>query len=911
MRPEHWLYTIPLRLRSLFCWAQADQELDDELRDHLERKTEEYLAKGMAPEEARRRARLELGGIEQTKEKCRSARGVNLVENFVQDLRYAFRTLRKAPRFALTAVLTLAVGIGATTVVFSVIYDGLLRPFPYKDASRLSTFSIHDLRDANSQEAGRGDRGGFTSAELLAFQEQSRAFEDIMGFMSKEMPLSNGRATMQVRAAFVTPNTFQFLGVNPLLGRTIVPEDAKSDQSPVFAMNYRLWQQHFNADPKIVGTSFGIDGVSRILVAIMPPRFQLSPEGSSDIWIPTTPSPGDSGISMNAAEPMRLWWPLGRIRPGLNPRAESADLNLIAHRLAKSFPNLSPGTRQWRPAYPLQFTMVTRPYTDVVVGNFKDTLYTLGAAVAMLLLITCTNVVNLLLARGTTREKEVAIRASIGASRGRLVRQLLLESLVLAAAGALASCLFAYWGLKGLLLVLPSGVLPAEAAMSLNSAVLLFALGVAVFTALLCGFVAAIRGLRGDLRSRLAGSGKGASGDVRGGKLRAGLVITEVALSILLLVGAGLMTRTLFALTHVNIGFNPSHILVTHVSFPGDVSRTANEKRRFFEEVLQRVTTSPGVIAASTTASLPPYGGPGSDVELAGGSNSDQSRVLLDLCSGGLFHTLGIHLLRGRLLSEAEIASAQRLAVVDETFARSFFGNRDPVGQKIRFKVFDMIPDAPHNTYFEILGVVSSVKNRGLRDSSAPQAYLPYTTFGTSYENILVRTSGDPLLVAKTVHEAIQSADRSVSLTDTSSLETYLQRFDYASPEFGVATFGAFAGIGLLLATVGIFGLMAYTVSIQTHEIGVRLALGAQQSNIVRMFLAKGIQLNTAGILIGLFASYYLMRFIAGQIWGVSSTDLLTFVAVLIIVAFVGLLACLVPAYRAARVDPMVALRYE
>jgi len=900
MRPEHWLYTIHLRLRSLFRRAQADQELDDELRDHLERKTAEYVANGITQEEAHRRARLELGGLEKVKEECRDTRGVNLVESFVQDLRYAFRTLRKAPRFALTAVFTLAVGIGATTVVFSVIYNGLLRPFPYKDASRLTTFSIHDLRDANSQEAGRGDRGGFTSAELLAFQEQSRAFEDIIGFMSKEMPLSDGRATLQVHAAFVTPNAFQFLGVNPLLGRTIIPEDAKTNQSPVFAMNYRLWQQHFNADPKIVGTSFGVGGVSRILVAIMPPRFQINPEGS-DIWILTKPSPSDSGISMNAAEPMHLWWPLGRIKPGLNPQAESADLNLIAHRLASSFPN----------RYPPQFTVVMRPFADVVVGNFKDTLYALGAAVAILLLITCTNVVNLLLARGTTREKEVAIRASIGASRGRLIQQLLLESFVLAATGALASCLFAYWGLKGLLLVLPSGVLPAEAAMSLNSAVLLFALGVAVFTALLCGFVAAIRGLRGDLRSRLAGSGRGASGDLRAGKLREGLVIAEVALCIVLLIGAGLMTRTLLALTHVNIGFNPSNILVTHVSFPGDLSRTVNEKRRFFEEVLRRVTSSPGVIAASTTASLPPYGGPGSDVELAGGSNSEQSRVGLDLCSGGLFHTLGIHLLRGRLLSEAEIASAQRLVVVDETFAHGFFGNRDPVGQKIKFKVFDMIPDAPRNTYFEILGVVSSVKNRGLRDSPAPQAYLPYTTFGTPYENILVRTAGDPLLVAKSVHEAIQSVDRGVSLTDTSSLETYLQQFDYASPEFGVATFGAFSGIGLLLASVGIFGLMAYSVSIQTHEVGVRLALGAQQSSIVRMFLTKGMQLNAAGILIGFLASYYLTRFISSQIWGISSTDLFTFIAVLIVVIVAGVSACLAPAYRAARVDPMVALRYE
>jgi len=387
--------------------------------------------------------------------------------------------------------------------------------------------------------------------------------------------------------------------------------------------------------------------------------------------------------------------------------------------------------------------------------------------------------------------------------------------------------------------------------------------------------------------------------------------MSEVALSIVLLIGAGLMTRTLFALTHVNLLFNPSHILVTQLSFPGGVSRTATEKKLFFEQVLQRVTASGGVIAAATTASLPPYGGPGSDVDVTGGSNAEQSRVQIDLCSAGLFRTVGIRLLRGRLLSQGEIASAQRVVVVDETLAHSFFGDRDAVGQKIRFKVFDLIPDAPHNTYFEVVGVVNRIKNRGLRDSPAPQAYLPYTTFGTPDGNVLVRTSGDPLLMAKTVQQAIQSVDRNVSLTETGSLQSYLQRFDYASPEFGVATFAAFAGIGLVLASVGIFGLLAYIVSIQTHEIGVRLALGARQSSILAMTLRKGMRLVVAGILIGVLGSHYLTRFLASQIWGVSSTDIFTFVVVVIVVMVVGILACLVPAYRAAKVDPLVALHYE
>jgi predicted permease len=894
--------TLWSRLRS---WAQAtfrrsrmESEMDAELRYHIETRAEDLLREGASRQEALRRARVEFGGIERVKEEARQALSADFVESLVQDIRYAFRCLHKDRRFALVAIFALALGIGSTSVVFSVIYNGLLRPFPYKDASRLTTFSLHDLQDANLQEAGRGDRGGFTSAEFLILREQSQAFEDMIGLMNDEMSYTNDQGTLQLHVAVVTPNTFQFLGVNPLLGRSIISEDAKSAAPPVFAMNYRLWQKHFNRDPKIVGTSFVIGGVSRTLVAVMPPRFQIDTEGS-DLWIPSNPSPSDSGMSMNAAEPMHLWWPLGRLKPGLSSNAASADLNVVAQRLAKAFPAL----------YPPQFTMVTRPYVDVVVGNFRTMLYALAAAVAMLLLITCTNVANLLLARATTREKEMAIRVSIGASRGRLVRQVLIESVVLAVAGAMAGCLFAYWGLKGFLTMLPGGTLPEESAITMNPAVLLFALVTTMFAALLCGLVSALRSPRGELVSRLAGSAR--RGDIQGGRLRAGLVIGEVALSIGLLMGAGLMLRTLFALTHVDLGFDPSNVLVTEVSLPNGGRRTADEKKIFLERVLRGVNALPGVVAAATTASLPPYGGPGSDVEIPGRAGSERWSAQIDLCSDGFFRTVGIRLLRGRLPSERDIASPQRLVVVDESLARNFFGDVDPVGQTIKFKVLDLIPDAPHNAYFEIIGVVSSIKNRGLRDSGEPQAYLPPTVFGTPGGNVLVRTAGDPLSMVKVVHDAIRSVDRDVSLTDTSSLETYVQRFDYAGPEFGLVTLGAFAGIGLLLVTVGIFGVMAYTVSLRVHEIGIRMALGAQQQGILKMILARGIHLIAAGIIIGVFASFALTRFLASQLWGVSPTDAWTFCIVPVLSLVVGLTACYLPARRAMSVDPMVALRYE
>jgi putative ABC transport system permease protein len=886
--------------------SRSESVLDKELHFHLERQIADYLAAGMSAEEARRRARLEFGGLERVKEEVRDTRWETHLDNLFRDLRYAFRCLRKDRRFALIAIFALALGIGSTSTVFSVIYNGLLRPFPYKGASRLATFYIHDMQDATLQEVGRGDRGGFTSAEFLVLREQSQAFEDMIGLMSDEMFYTNDQGTLPLRVALVTPNTFQFLGVNPLLGRSIIPADANPAAPSVFAMNYKLWQKHFNGDAKIVGTSFVIGGVPRTLVAIMPPRFQIGVGGcdncreGSDIWIPSNPRPSDSGI-INAAEPMHLWALLVRLRPGISPQAASSDSYIVAQRLARVFPAL----------YPPKFTMVTQPYVDLVVGNFRAMLYALAAAVAMLLLITCTNVANLLLARATTRDKEMAIRASIGASRSRLVRQVLMESFVLALAGAIAGCVFAYWGLKGFLLVLPNGTLPEESAISLNTAVLLFALSITSITALLCGLVSALHSPRADLLSRLAGSGKGVGGDIQGGNLRAGLLIGEVALSIVLLMGAGLMLRTLFALNHVNMGFDPSHVLVTELSSPNGRQWTVDQKRLLFDRVLGRVKALPGVIAATATASLPPYGGPGSDVEVAGRTGSARWSTQTDLCSDGFFRTVGIQLLRGRLLSEGDMASARQVVVVDDTLARSLFSGVDPVGRKIKFKVLDLIPDAPHNAYFEIIGVVKSIKNRGLRDSAMPQAYLPYTIFGTPGGNVLVRTSGDPLSMIKVVHETIRSVDRGVSLTDTSTLETYLRQYDYAAPEFGLVTLGSFAGIGLLIVTVGIFGVMAYTVSLRVHEIGIRMALGAQQNSILKMILAKGVRMVAVGIIIGLFASYGLTRFLASQIWGVSTTDPWTFAAVAMLAVFAGLAACLLPARRATRVDPLVALRYE
>jgi putative ABC transport system permease protein len=891
---------ISLWLQALLHRGKVENELDAELRYDLERRMEANVRAGMTQEGARRAALREFGGVELAKEESRDTRGTMFLEQLWQDILFGLRILRKSPGFTAVAILTLALGIGSSTVVFSVVYNGLLNPFPYKDASRLMIFVLHDSRDANVSESGPDARGGLTPDVFVRFQENNTAFEDIIGFMNTELFCGNGQVTLNLHAGYVTSNTFQFLGVPPFLGRAIIPEDAKPSAPPVFAMNYRVWQRHFNADPNVVGTSFEIGGISRILVAVMPPRFQIDDD---DIWIPSNPDPSDSGISTNAAEPNRIWWPLGRLKPGLSAEAGAADLTLLAQQFAKTFPS----------NVPAQFTtVITRPYLDLVVGNFRNMLYALAAAVAMLLLITCTNVANLLLSRGTKREKEIAIRASLGASRARLIRQFLAESLALSVAGAGMGCLFAFWGLKGILIVLPSGTLPKEAAIRLNPSVLLFSLGVTVLTALLCGLVVALYGTRGELNLRLTVAAQGTGTNAQGAKLRGGLVIAEVALSTVLLIAAGLMMRTLFSLTHVDLGFSPSNILVTELSFPNGAYSKPAAKRAFLQQVLKRVDASPGVVAAATTISLPPYGGPASDIDIPGRSHSERWEVGIDLCSSGFFQTLGMHLIQGRLFTESDLAaSTERVVVVDEILARRFFPDDNAVGQNIKFRVLDLIPDAPHNIYFKIIGVVNSIKNDGLRRPAGPQAYLPNTTFATPGGNILVRSAENPLSLATEVQHAIGSVDRSVALADTRSLESYLQGFSYASSEFGLATFGSFASIGLILVAVGIFGVMAFAISIRTHEIGIRMALGAPKKSILRMILIEGSGFIAAGIIIGLLGSYWLTRFLASQLWNVSATDPSTFAGVAALALLAGLAACYLPARRATRVDPMTALRHE
>jgi predicted permease len=906
----HWL-------PRLFRKQQAEKQLDAELRDHLDRQISDYIAAGMLPEEARRRAHLDFGGIESIKQQTRESRRGNLLETLFLDLRYAIRNLRKDRRFAMVAIFALALGIGASTVVFSIFYNLFFNAFAAKDASRLVVPVIQ-----NTENTGQADSNveslTLHLADLDVIREQNQVFENITGYITAGgIVLANDGAQMyQFYDARVTSDAFDFYGVPPLLGRGIAPEDGKPGAPPVFVMSYQTWNGVFHADPKILGKTLTIDGEPRTLVGIMPARFQAY-GSQTQVWIPIIRSRDTPRA--DGEFPAEV---LARLKPGVTIETASADLEVIVKRLALLHPDDFPKHFAARVLSAADFFMRPQKGWTLVSADLKHLLYDLLAAVAMLLLIACSNVANLLLARATVREKEMAVRAALGATRGRLVRQLLAESSVLAVAASAVGCLFAWFGTKFIPAIVPrsgdiasGGHIGGETGLGLNAPVLFFALVLTLLTTLICGLAPALHVMRADLQPQLAGTGKGANGDFRHGKLRAGLVVVEVAFSIVLLIGAGLMMRSFFVLTRVDLGFNPKNVLLLYFMPPPSHDRTSNAERFASPQgravllgVVERLKALPGVTHVSIEDALPGYSpGRGPQVSVPGATHSEEAGLIA--CDENFLQTLELRLVQGRWLSESEVRTAQYAGVINRRLAHELFGDTSPIGQEVRVKAFKSIAQPPQDSDFQIVGVVADMKNAGPQQPAIPMIYLPYTVRGGPA--LLLKTTVDPASLKNAVQEQIWAVNRDEIVALSSPLEDFLQRFAYSTPEFGLLICTPLASIALMLVVIGVFSVMAYTVSLQTQEIGIRMALGAQQSSILQMILTKGARLLTAGILLGLFASYGLTRFLASQIWGVSATDPWTFTAVAAFVVAVGLGACFLPARRATQVDPLVALRYE
>jgi putative ABC transport system permease protein len=805
-----------------------------------------------------------------------------------KDFIFGLRQLRKEPSFALLAVLTLALGIGSATTIFSAIQNILLDPFPYTDAERVVAIRIHD----NSSSSPFG-RNYYQLPEFLDYKEQNHVFEDVIGGTSQDVLYSTAEGTEHFDGGYVTPNTFRFLGVPALIGRGITPDDAKPDAPPVFVMSYLRWVQRFNQDPSVIGKSFVLNGTATTLVGVMPARFTKL---GVDLWMVRNMDRSDKQASQT------YWNFQAKLKPGVTIQQAQADIEVIARREAHLYPD----------NYPRNFSVHVVSWIDSLVGPFRKTLYTIAAAVSLLLLIACSNVANMLLARATAREREMAIRSALGASRTRLVGQLLIESMLLALGGAVVGCLFSYAGIKGLVALMPDGLIPHEAEIRLNVSVLLFSLGAAVFTAVLFGLAPSLQIVRKNLVEPLKDSGKGAGGGFRRGRLRSSLVVFEVALSLLLLSGAGLLMRSFMTLQSVDLGFNPSNILVARLPFQKGQYRTAQEKQRFYTQLLQRLHALPGVVAATETSSLPPYGGIRSDIDITGKTHSEKWFSIYQLCSEGYFPTLQLRLLRGRTLSDIDVNNARKVVVVNQTFVDKFFGRDDPIGQVVRVNGLATNTDSPiEDPAFEVVGVISDAKNQGIQDPVLPEMFIPYTITGAFDRGILVRTSKSPMTLLNPVRREIWAVDRNVALTLVGSLDDFMRRFTYAEPRFSLVLLGVFAGVGLVLVALGVFSVMAYTVSRQTHEIGIRMALGASRGDVILMVLKMGLRMVGVGVAIGLMASFLATRLLANQLWGVSPRDPLTLAIVVAVVVLAGSAACYLPARRATRVDPLTALRYE
>ena len=805
-----------------------------------------------------------------------------------QDLKYGLRVMGKSRAFTAAAVTTLGLGIGAATTIFSVIDNVLLNPFPYVDAQRIVMINIHN--DADNRPGGRS---GFRDAEFLDLQEQNHVFDQVIGGAGQDILYFNGQGTEQFDGGLVTPNMFQVLGVPALLGRTLLPDDAKPGAPPVFLMAYKLWATRFNSDPNLVGRTFVLNDVPTTLIGVMPPRVTKL---GADLWIPIIP---DRSVSEQEAH---FYMFQAHLKPGVTLRQAQADVNVIAHRLAQIYPK----------NYPKKFSVQINTWVDNLVGQFRKTLYTLAAAVGLLLLIACSNVANMLLAQGSAREKEMAIRASLGASPMTLIRQLLMESLILAIGGALAGCLLAYAGIKILVRFIPQDTIPHEAVIGINLPVLAFCIALSILTAVLAGLAPALQTAKLDIVEQLKDSAGTLSGGFRRGRLRSVLVVAEVALSIVLLAGAGLLMRSFVALQSVDLGLRPDHLLVARLPLPRGQYTTVAAKQQFFGSLLEHLSVLPGVVSATETSTLPPYGGIPTEIDVSGKTHTEAWQAIFQLVSEGYFRTLGIRQLRGRTLSEEEVNDARKVAVINETLAKKYFGQDDPIGRSLTLKrlATEITPPVP-DPVFEIVGIVADAKNSGIQDPPRPEVFIPYTITASFERGIIVRTAQDPLAMLDTLRKQIWSVDRNVALTMTGSLEDYLQRFTYAEPRFSLILLGIFAGIGLVLVTLGVYSLIAYTVSRQTREIGIRVSLGATQGHIHRMVLLMGLRLIAVGAVAGLFLSFGVTRVLAHQLWSISSHDPATLAGVVGVMSLAGLAASYFPARRATKVDPMVALRYE
>ncbi|MFZ0979908.1 MAG: ABC transporter permease [Candidatus Acidiferrales bacterium] len=884
-----------VRFGAMFGKQRRDRELAAELESHLQLHIEENLRAGMTPEEARRQALIKLGGVEQTKESYRDRRGLPWLESLLQDIRFGIRMLRKNPGFTAVAVLTLALGIGVNVAIFSVIDATLLDPIPLPQPDRIASVFVTWPSFAHA---------GFSYPNFLDTQRESRSFSGLAAWRFDSFSLTGPGEPQQLRGKMVSGNFFSVLGIQPILGRGFLPSDDRIGSAPVAILSEGLWKRRFAAQRDIVGRSLDLDGKAYTIVGVAPARLHLIRFEDSlydDVFVPLGQWDNPLFFDRRFSIGLRA---VGRLSPGVTLAQAQAELAQIGHQLVAAFPDKNP-----------RMGLGAASLKEDLVGEIRPALLLLWGAVGLVLLIACANVANLLLARSSAREQEFAVRVAMGASRGRLVRQLLVESVLLASAGGALGVALAAWGTPLVLNVFPS-VLPAVARVQTNFTVLAVALGVSFATGIAFGLAPAFRISAAHPGVTLKEGGRGA--ETRRHRVQGTLVAVEVGLSLMLLIGAGLLIRSFANVWAVNPGFNPNKALTFGVALSPE-NRTNPEKAlATLHELTEKIDALPGVQSDDMVlGDMPLEGDEEAPVWPAAkpkpSKSSEWPLTIIYTVGPDYFRAMGIPVIQGRVFTAQDGASAPHVAVIDQELAKSAFAGEDPLGKTV---VVGADP-AP----IEIVGVVGHVKHWGLdADAKGPvrnQIYFSYEQsagpllpIALRDTNVIVRAAASTTALVGPIRSAITSVDAGAVVYNVRSMEQFLDS-SLAERRFSMIMLGIFAGIALLLATVGVYGVISYLVGLRTHEIGIRMALGAQRLDILRIVLGEGGKMALAGIVLGLAASLGLTRFMAAMLFGVTAADPATFVGVALLLVGVTLAACWIPARRAMRVDPMVALRHE
>jgi predicted permease len=884
------------RLLSLLRRRRHEREMEEEMRFHLEMQIEQNLSSGMAAEEARYAARRQFGNQTWLKEVSREMWSLNSIETLIQDLRYGARMLLKNPGFTFVAVLTLALGIGANTAIFSVVNGVLLRALPYYEPERL--VMLWADRPILQAQIGLPDFP-VAVADFVDWRNQNQVFEQMAAMFAPRINLTGGGEPESVFGLRTSASLFPLLGARFTLGRAFLPEEDRAGTDRVVVISHGLWQRRYAADPKLIGQKITLDNEAYTVIGVTAPDFQFPRRGEvpanfgaatkADLYLPIAFTP----VNMNDRRNNYLTV-IARLKPGVSVGQASAEMNAIARRLTEQYPqtNTDKGVR-------------LAPLQQQAVGKARTALLVLLGAVGFVLLIACANVANLLLARAATRQKEMAIRAALGASRRRVLRQLLTESLLLAISGGVAGLLLAQWGVKMLLAIAPEN-LPRTYDIRLDTRVAGFTLLVSLMTGIVFGLIPALQASKINLGETLKEGGRDAAGLLRR-RLRGLLIMGEVALAFVLLIGAGLLISSFARLTEVDPGLDPRGVLTMDILLPFAKYRDGQGRIAFFQETLERVRALPGVEAAAAVSPLPLSGGHASGgFGIEGRLSSTDQTFNAGVCviSPDFFKTFRVPLVNGRLIAESDDAKARSVVVVNESLAGKYFANEDLLEKRIILSGDDFAR--------VIVGVVGDVKHSALDEEAKPEIYLPtaQAQFPPTLMSLAVRAGGDPMQMVAAVRGQVWAGDKDLPIFNIETMERLMAK-SVAPRRFNLLLLGVFALVGLALAAVGLYGVMSYTVTQRTREIGVRMAMGAQRGDVLRLVIREGMKLAFIGALLGLGGALALTRLLKTLLFEVSATDPLTFIVIAGLLTLVALLACWIPARRAASMDPLVSLRVE